>query len=127
MKKYFICIGTFFIALLLISTATAIPQAHSNSVMNLIDDLEENKKIIESEKLNNIISNVISVGIIELLIQLIMLIIEFIMEIINLIQNISSLVNLIQNIIDAFSTLFQLIQDLIELIRNIFNPSQITN
>lgn len=127
MKKYFICIGTFFITLLLISTATAVPQTHSNSVMNLIDDLEENKKIIESEKLNNIISNVISVGIIELLIQLIMLIIEFIMEIINLIQNISSLVNLIQNIIDAFSTLFQLIQDLIELIRNIFNPSQITN
>ena len=127
MKKYFMFIGAFFISLLLISTVTAVPQTQSNSIMNLIDDIEENIEIIESEKLNNMIISIASVGIIELLIQLIMLIIEFVVEIVNLIQNIISLVNLIQNIINAISTLFQLIQDLIELIRNILNPSILTN
>ncbi len=127
MKKYFMGIGTIFIALLLVSTVTAVPQAQSNPVMNLINDIEENKNIIDYDFLNNIINNVQSGGIIDLIIQLITLIIQFILEIIDVIQNIIGLVNLIQNLIDAFTTLFQLIQDLIEIIRNIFNPSSLIN
>ena len=127
MKKYFIGIGAIFIALLLVSTVTAVPQAQSNPVMNLINDIEENKNIIDYNFLNNIINNVQSGGIIDLIIQLITLIIQFILEIIDVIQNIIGLVNLIQNLIDAFTTLFQLIQDLIEIIRNIFNPSSLIN
>ena len=120
-------IGSIFSALLLISTVSAVPNTQSNSVMELINDLEDNKTIIEYEALINIIYNVQSGGIIDLLIQLITLIIQFILEIIDIIQNIMGLVNLVQSLIDAFTTLFQLIQDLIELIGNIFNPSLILN
>jgi len=127
MKKYFMVIEAIFISLLLVSTVTAVPQAHSNPVMNLINDIEENKSIIDYNLFKNIINNVQSGGIIDLIIQLITLIIQFILEIIDVIQNIIGLVNLIQNLIDAFTTLFQLIQDLIEIIRNIFNPSSLTN
>jgi len=124
MKKYFIFMGTIFITLLLLSTVTAVPQTQSNSVMEIIKD---NKNIIEHESLKNIIGNVESGGIIDLIIQLITLIVQFILELISIIQNIMGLVNLVQSLIDAFTTLFQLIQDLIELIGNIFNPSSIIN
>ena len=125
MKKYFMGVGVFLISLLLISTVTAIPQTHSKPTMNLINSIEDKKNIINFEPLNDILNNIKSGGIIDLLIQLITLIIQFVMEIITIIQNVMSLVNLVQNLIEAFTTLFQLIQDLIEIIKNIFNPSSI--
>lgn len=125
MKKYFMGVGVFLISLLLISTVTAVPQTHSKPTMNLINSIEDKKNIIDFQPLNNILNNIKSGGIIDLLIQLITLIVQFVMEIITIIQNIMSLVNLVQNLIEAFTTLFQLIQDLIEIIKNIFNPSSI--
>jgi phage-related protein len=125
MKKYFMGLGVFLISLLLISTVTAVPQTHSKPAMNLINSIEDKKNIIDFKSLNDILNNIESGGIIDLLIQLITLIIQFVMEIISIIQNVISLVNLVQNLIDAFTTLFQLIQDLIEIITNIFNPSSI--
>ena len=118
-------VGVFLISLLLISTVTAVPQTHSKPTMNLINSIEDKKNIIDFEPLNDILNNIKSGGIIDLLIQLITLIIQFVMEIITIIQNVMSLVNLVQNLIEAFTTLFQLIQDLIEIIKNIFNPSSI--
>lgn len=125
MKKYFMGVGVFLISLLLISTVTAVPQTHSKPTMNLINSIEDKKNIIDFEPLNDILNNIKSGGIIDLLIQLITLIIQFVMEIITIIQNVMSLVNLVQNLIEAFTTLFELIQDLIEIIKNIFNPSSI--
>ena len=125
MKKYFIEIGAILIALLLMSTVTAVPQTQSKPAMDIINDIEDKINLIESNALTNILNNVESGGIIELLIQLITVIIQFIIELIGIIQNIIGLVNLIDTLIAAFTTLFQLIQDLIELIRSIFNPEQL--
>ncbi|MCK5301145.1 MAG: hypothetical protein KAJ21_04510 [Thermoplasmatales archaeon] len=125
MKKYFIEIGAILIALLLMSTVTAVPQTQSKPAMEIINDIEDKINLIESNALTNIINNVETGGIIELLIQLITVIIQFIIELIGIIQNIIGLVNLIDTLIAAFTTLFQLIQDLIELIRSIFNPEQL--
>jgi len=125
MKKYFFEIGAILIALLLMSTVTAVPQTQSKPAMEIINDIEDKINLIESNALTNIINNVESGGIIELLIQLITVIIQFIIELIGIIQNIIGLVNLIETLIAAFTTLFQLIQDLIELIRSIFNPEQL--
>jgi len=125
MKKYFFEIGAILIALLLMSTVTAVPQTQSKPAMDIINDIEDKINLIESNALTNIINNVESGGIIELLIQLITVIIQFIIELIGIIQNIIGLVNLIDTLIAAFTTLFQLIQDLIELIRSIFNPEQL--
>ena len=125
MKKYFFEIGAILIALLIMSTVTAVPQTQSKPAMDIINDIEDKINLIESNALTNIINNVESGGIIELLIQLITVIIQFIIELIGIIQNIIGLVNLIDTLIAAFTTLFQLIQDLIELIRSIFNPEQL--
>ena len=125
MKKYFIEIGAILIALLLMSTVTAVPQTQSKPAMEIINDIEDKINLIESNEISNIINNVETGGIIELLIQLITVIIQFIIELIGIIQNIIGLVNLIDTLIAAFTTLFQLIQDLIELIRSIFNPEQL--
>ena len=125
MKKYFFEIGAILIALLLMSTVTAVPQTQSKPAMDIINDIEDKINLIESNALTNILNNVESGGIIELLIQLITVIIQFIIELIGIIQNIIGLVNLIETLIAAFTTLFQLIQDLIELIRSIFNPEQL--
>jgi hypothetical protein len=125
MKKYYIEIGAILIALLLMSTVTAVPQTQSKPAMDIINDIEDKINLIESNELTNIINNVETGGIIELLIQLITVIIQFIIELIGIIQNIIGLVNLIETLIEAFTTLFQLIQDLIELIRSIFNPEQL--
>jgi len=125
MKKYFFEIGAILIALLLMSTVTAVPQTQSKPAMDIINDIEDKINLIESNALTNILNNVESGGIIELLIQLITVIIQFIIELIGIIQNIIGLVNLIDTLIAAFTTLFQLIQDLIELIRSIFNPEQL--
>jgi len=125
MKKYFFEIGAILIALLLMSTVTAVPQTQSKPAMDIINDIEDKINLIESNEISNIINNAESGGIIELLIQLITVIIQFIIELIGIIQNIIGLVNLIETLIAAFTTLFQLIQDLIELIRSIFNPEQL--
>lgn len=122
MKKYFIEIMAFFIALLMMSTVTAVPQTQSTSVMDIVDKLEENENYINEFLKSNLIDRFKLDGLIELLIQLILLIIEFVTQIISIVQNIIGLVNLIQNLIDAISTLFQLIQQLIELIQDIINP-----
>ena len=125
MKKYFIELGAIFISLLLITTVTAVPQTHSKPVMDLIDTIENKIDNMGFENYKNILNNVQSGGIIDLLIQLVILIIQFIMELVGFISNVISLVTLIQNLIDAVTTLFQLIQDLIEIISNIFNPDQL--
>jgi hypothetical protein len=125
MKKYFIEIVAIFIALILMSTVTAVPQTYSKPAMDLINNIEDKIDVIEFENFKHILDNVRSGGIIDLLIQLVILIIQFIMELVGFVSNVIGLVTLIQNLIDAATTLFQLIQDLIEIITNIFNPGQL--
>ena len=84
MKKYFFEIGAILIALLLMSTVTAVPQTQSKPAMEIINDIEDKINLIESNALANIINNVETGGIIELLIQLITVIIQFIIELIGI-------------------------------------------
>ena len=127
MKKYFMAMGSIFISILLVTTVTAIPNSQSNVIINKINEISEINNSINNEKLSIFLSNILSVGIIELLIQLITLLVQFILEMIEIIQNVIGLVNLIQNLISAFTTLFELLQELIDLITNLFNPSAIIN
>jgi hypothetical protein len=127
MKKYFLAMGSIFISILLVTSVTAIPNSQSNVIINKINEINEINNTIYNEELNIILSNIMSGGIIELLIQLITLLVQFILELIEIIQNVIGLINLIQNLINAFTTLFQLLQELIDLITNLFNPSAIIN
>lgn len=122
MKKYYIELGAIVVALLMMSTVTAVPQTHSKVVMDIVDKIEQEKDVLE-EKLTEIFLDDLKLGgIIDFLIQLIMLIIQLVMKIIEIVQGIMGLINLIQNLIAALTTLFQLVQSLIELIQDIFNP-----
>ena len=121
MKKYFIELTAFFIALLMMSTVIAVPQIQSNSVMNIVNELEDNENYLNEFSKSNFLDRFKLDGIIELLIQLLLLIIEFVSQLISVVQNIIGLANLIQNLINALSTLFQLIQQLIELIQQILS------
>lgn len=122
MKKYYIELGAIVVALLMMSTVTAVPQTHSKVVMDIVDKIEQKKDVLE-EKLTEIFLDDLKLsGIIDFLIQLIILIIQLVMKIIEIVQGIMGLINLIQNLIAALTTLFQLVQSLIELIQDIFNP-----
>lgn len=122
MKKSYIELGAIVVALLMMSTVTAVPQTHSESVMNLVNEVEQKKNILEEKITENFLDNLEMGGLIDFLIQLITLIIQLVLKIIEIVQNAMGLVNLIQSLFDALTTLFQLIQDLIDLITNIFNP-----
>ena len=127
MKKYCIELGAIAIALLMMSTVTAVPQTHSKVVMDIVNEVEQNKDILEG-KLTEIFLDTLKLGgIIDFLIQLITLIIQLVLKIVEIVQGIMGLVNLIQNLIDALTTLFQLVQSLIELIQEIFNPEPLLN
>jgi len=122
MKKYYIELGAIVVALLMMSTVTAVPQTHGKVVMDIVDEIEQKKDVLE-EKLTEIFLDDLKLGgIIDFLIQLIILIIQLVMKIIEIVQGIMGLINLIQNLIAALTTLFQLVQSLIELIQDIFNP-----
>jgi hypothetical protein len=123
MKKIYVIIGVIGILLLMVSTATAVPTAHSEPLMNYIEQVETTESLLKS-KLNSL--NLLnSQGILDIIIQLITLIIRLIMEIIAIIQGIIGIISLIQTLINAVQVLFDLIMQLIELITSIFNPDAV--
>jgi len=128
MKRRLIVWGVIAIALLMVSTATAVPQAHSTSVMNAITDMEQKKALIEqnlatfSEKLTDKLVDVKSAGLIDLLIAIILAIINFVNLIIQFIFDLFNLVELVEYLIERIMYLIELIMSFIELIIDIFTP-----
>jgi len=128
MKKSCIVLGTIAIVLLMISTVTAIPQVHSKPMMDIVNEVEKKKTLINgkigffSDEIADKLVNVQPGGIISWLIELINFLIEFIMNIINFISSIIKLAELIISLIDLITTLYELIMQFIEWIQGILNP-----
>ena len=128
MKRRLIVWGVIAIALLMVSTATAVPQAHSTSVMNVINDMEQKKVLIEqnlaafSEKLADKLVDAEPGGLIDLLIAILMAIINFVNAIIQFIFDLFDLVGLVEYLIERITYLIGLIMSFIELIIEIFTP-----
>ncbi len=122
MKKILVGLGAVLLSLLLISTATAVPQAYSKPAMNIVDKIEYRTDMIESLKQNDFLSLPETGGIIDFIIQLIQMIIQFVFQLIEFISDLIQIISLIQTLIDALTTLFNLIAEFIQLIMNIFNP-----
>jgi hypothetical protein len=144
MKKFIITTcGAIVIGLLMISTATAVPKVNSDPVMNIISEIEKNKKIIEEEisnktldlktresisllvkRIKDTIYNVTSTlkigDLIDLLIKIIQWLVTFIQKLVNLISLISSLAELIYNLVNTIVTLYNLILKIIDLIKSLF-------
>ena len=127
MKKCYIELGAIVVALLMMSTVTAVQQTNGKSLMNKINDVEQKRNFLEEKITVNLGDNFRPCGLIDFLIQLITLLIQLVFKIIQVVQDVIGLVNLIQNLFDALTNLFQLIQDLFELIKEIFNPETLKN
>ena len=120
MKKIFMGIGIVGILFLMVSSATAVPTAHSEPLMKQIEKVEHFESLLDS---NIAINSPETNGIIDILIQLITVIIQLVMEIISIVQGVLCIIGLIQALINAIQVLFELIPQLIEIIQNLFNPT----
>lgn len=137
--------GAILIGLLMVSSTTAVSKVNSDPLMNIIYELENNKKIIEeniSDKtfdskseesisllIKKIKNNMYSItptlgfgGLIDLLIKIIQWIISMVRDLINLVYKIIDLVDIIYTLVNLIGTLIELIIELINLIIDIFTP-----
>ncbi len=128
MKKSLIVLGAIAVILLMVSTVTAVPQVHSTPMMEIVNEVEQKKTLINgkigafSDKIVDKLVNVEPVGIIKWLINLIISLIEFIKNIINLISTMIQLAELIISLINLITTLYEVIMQFIEWIQGILNP-----
>ena len=120
MKKIMLTIGAFVIALLMVSTATAVPTTHSGPFMNAVNNLEKTEKMIHGN-----IADIQPAGFIDFLIQLIILLIKLIMAIVTIIRSVLGIINLFKVIIATIQTLIELLQQIIDLISG--GPNYITS
>jgi len=140
MKKFIISTcGAILIGLLMISSATAVPKVNSDPLMNIITEIEQNKKIIEEninnktfdlkteESINLLIYEItldVKTGgfIIDLLIKIIEWLISVVQNLINIVYQLIELMEIINNLVNLIGTLFEMITELINKIKDIFTP-----
>ena len=92
MLKALISLGVFFIAILMISTVTAVPQINSEPLMNKISEIENNREII-NEKFFWTSNDFDSKGIIDLLLALIQFLMSIVQGLIDFVLNLFNIVN----------------------------------
>ncbi len=132
MKKSLIVLGAIAVVLLMVSTATAVPQVHSTPLMKTVSEIEQKRAFLEgefgvcTEKLEDISFNVQLGGIIDTIIAIILFLINLLNSIIQFILDIMQIGNLILALIDAIMTLIDLIIQFIEWVLGLFNPENFT-
>jgi len=128
MKKRLIVGEAIIIILLLVSTATAVPQMHSTSVMNVVNNEEKNKILIENnfnkfvEKYEINSFDIYPMGNISKLIDFLIRILDFINKISEPIASILNLIYWVYNIVSQLNNIITTIIEIIQLIQDIFNP-----
>ena len=107
MLKALISLGVFFIAILMISTVTAVPQVNSGPLM---------------DKFLGFSPDFDSKGIIDLILALIQFLMSIVQGLIDFVLNLFNIVDLITQLVAMIELLFELISNLIDAILDIFNP-----
>jgi hypothetical protein len=138
--------GAIIVGLLMISSATAVPKVNSDPLMNIVTEIEKNKKIIEEnisnktldlttresinllikkikDTISDITLNLKSGQLIDLLIKIIQWLISFIQKLINFISLVADLTQLIYNLVNIIVNIYNLIIKIIQLIQDILNPT----
>jgi phage-related protein len=124
MKKTLIVLAAVIISLLLVSTATAIPQKYSEPAMNIIENIEQ--KNFLSERMEKRIDSedfFRTTGIIDWIIQLLQFILNFIRDLIQFVLELFQIINLINMIISAINQLIDVIAQFIQAIIDLFTPN----
>ena len=128
MKKSLVILVAISIVLLMISTVTAVPQVHSKPMMEIVNEVEQKKTLINgkigifSDKIVDKFVNAEPRGIISWLISLITALIEFITNLISFISTVVQLAELIISLINLITTFYETIMQFIEWLQGIFNP-----
>ena len=115
MKKGVISIGVFFVAILMISTATAVPTTNSKPVMDIVNTIEKQEQKLE-------LLDVLPQGIFDTIWELLLALFNLIMKIIEVVNTVIAIVQLVQALINGIQMVLQMIQDVITLIKNLMNP-----
>ena len=132
MKKSLIVLGAIAVVLLMVSTATAVPQVHSTPLMKTVSEIEQKRAFLEgefgvcTEKLEDVSFNVQLAGIIDTIIAIILFLIQILNSIIQFVLNIMQIGNIILALIDAIMALIDVITQFIEWIQGILNPEDFT-
>jgi len=118
MKKILAIFGALFITLLLISSATACPQANSKTTMDIIDKLDQGKTIFKLLK-----GNIVGIkGILDWIIQLLKALLNFINQLIQEVIDLFQIVEILEEISSAINQLIDLIVQFINRIIDLFTP-----
>jgi len=132
MKKSLIIFGAIAVVLLMVSTATAVPQVNSTPLMKVVSKIEQKRPDLERnvlvciEKLEDISFNVQPGGILDTIIAMILFLIQLLNLIIQFVLNIMQIGNLILALIDTIMNLIDVIVQFIEWISGLFNPEGFT-
>jgi hypothetical protein len=119
----------------LVSSATAVPQVQGNQIIQELEEMQQQKEIIEGkctqirEKLDSYFKENVPLptGIIEWLVQLILLLIRIVETIIQFILDVMELGTLIEYLIERILVLIDLIIQFVEWILNLFKPDKIVS
>lgn len=123
MKKYILIITAIAVAILMVSSATAVPNTKSKTVPTKPINIQQIKINIK-EKIEEInLLDIETNGIFDWLIELIKTIIQLVFRLIEIVYDLIRIVNLVERLIEALQVLIGLVQYLIEQILDLI-PSQ---
>jgi hypothetical protein len=128
MKKRLIVGGAITAILILVSTTTAVPHMHSTSVMNVVNNVEHNRilidnnidKFVEKYEINSV--EIYPMGNISKLIDFLIRFLDFLIRISDFIASIFNITYWIYNIISQLNNIISTMIDIIEFIQGLFNP-----
>ena len=122
MKKTMIVFGAFFISLLLVSTATAVPHSQSEPAMNIMKKIEQKTTVVEALKQKSNTMDPEGKNCIDWIIQLLRSILNFIYQLIQLMIDLFQIIQILEAIINAIAQLVDLIIQFINTIIDLFTP-----
>jgi hypothetical protein len=126
-RKVISLIGVIFISSLLISNGSAVNITHSNSIMDLIDELEKQKDQYKNV-LSILIKNIMPIDdIIDLIIKIIQWLLQLVLNLVEVVSYLIILSQAVYSLVKLLEFLFTLIQSIIDIIMSWFNPDSITS
>ncbi|MBN2603274.1 MAG: hypothetical protein JXA91_03985 [Candidatus Thermoplasmatota archaeon] len=128
MKKFCMLFGAVAISTLIISSVSAVPQTHSEPIIQIVNEIEKNRAVLEDKYLISIedaktsLSEILPLGILDTIIQLLVFLINLIYGIVNFLLTIMQLASLITLLLNAITVLIDTVSQFIEWLMNLFNP-----
>ena len=128
MKKRLIIVCTITSLFLLVSSTAAIPNIYCSSVMKIVNNVENNRFLIDNnigklvEKYEKHLLDIALLGNISKLIDFLIRFLDLVIRLSKFIANIFNITYWIYSIISQLNNIISTIIDIIEFIQGLFNP-----